>query len=277
LARGVHRKAWRQDRSGGFDGVAWTRKAVRKMELQGKVSLVTGGSRGIGRACCLSLADAGSAVVVNYVHNAEAAAEVVEAVRGKGVEAEAIRADVSNPEQTHEMVERIRARFGTVDVLVNNAGITRDRSFLKMTPDQWHSVLLVNLDGPFNVTSALLGGMCDRGWGRVVNVTSIVAQMGNFGQSNYAVAKGGLVAFTKTLAREVARKGVTVNAVAPGFIETDMTSAVPEESLEMVRKLTPMGRLGKPEEVARAVRFLAAPKASFITGQVISINGGLYM
>lgn len=250
---------------------------VGVVELEGKVSLVTGGSRGIGRACCFALADAGSAVVVNYVRNREAADDVVDALRAKGTEAEAIAADVSAADQTHEMVERIRSRFGQVDVLVNNAGITRDRSFLKMTPDQWHSVLLVNLDGPFNVTSALLGAMCERGWGRVINVTSIVAQMGNFGQSNYAVAKGGLIAFTKTLAREVARKGVTVNAVAPGFIETDMTATVPKESIDLVKKLTPMARLGKPDEVARAVRFLAAPQASFITGQVISINGGLYM
>ncbi len=247
------------------------------MDLEGKVSLVTGGSRGIGRACCGSLADGGSAIAVNYQRNKDAAAEVVAELKAKGGRARAFQADISDEAQTNIMIEQIMSEFGQVDVVVNNAGITRDRSFLKMTRDQWHSVLLVNLDGPFNVISALLPQMCDRKWGRIINISSIVAQMGNFGQANYAVAKGGMIAFTKSLAREVALKGVTVNAVAPGFIETDMTAAVPKESLDMVRKMTPMGRLGKPEEVGRAVRFLAAPEASFITGQVININGGLYM
>lgn len=247
------------------------------MDLEGKVSLVTGGSRGIGRAICLALAEERSAIAVNYNTNADAAKEVVAQLQKVGVKAKAFQADVSNEEQSHQMVEQILSEFGRVDVLVNNAGITRDRSFLKMTPDQWHSVLMVNLTGPFNITSALLSQMCDRKWGRIINISSIVAQMGNFGQSNYAVAKGGLIAFTKTLAREVARKGVTVNAVAPGFIETDMTASLPPESLEVVKKMTPMGRLGKPEEVARAVRFLAAEEASFVTGQVLNINGGMYM
>ncbi len=247
------------------------------MDLEGKVSLVTGGSRGIGRACCLALADEGSAVVVNYNTKKDAAEEVVEEIKAKGVPARAIQADVSQDDQTHIMIERALCEFGQVDVLVNNAGITSDKSFVKMSPEQWRKVLLVNLDGPFNITSGLVGLMCKRGWGRIINIASIVAQMGNFGQSNYAVTKGGLIAFTKTLAREVAAKGVTVNAVAPGFIETDMTAAVPSEALEIVKKMTPMGRLGKPAEVARAVRFLAAPQASFITGQVININGGMYM
>lgn len=247
------------------------------MDLEGKVSLITGGSRGIGRAICFALAEEHSAIAVNYNTNADAAKEVVAGLQKVGVKAKAFQADVSNEEKSHQMVEQILSEFGRVDVLVNNAGITRDRSFLKMTPDQWHSVLMVNLTGPFNITSALLSQMCDRKWGRIINISSIVAQMGNFGQSNYAVAKGGLIAFTKTLAREVARKGVTVNAVAPGFIETDMTASVPAESLDVIKKMTPMGRLGKPEEVARAVRFLAAEEASFVTGQVLNINGGMYM
>ena len=161
------------------------------MDLQGKVSLVTGGSRGIGRACCFALAADGSAVAVNYNKNTDAAEDVVEELKVKGVKARAFQADVSKEDQTHIMIERIMSEFGQVDVLVNNAGITRDKSFIKMTPDQWHTVLLVNLDGPFNITSGLLGQMCNRGWGRIINITSIVAQMGNFGQSNYAVAKGG--------------------------------------------------------------------------------------
>ncbi len=247
------------------------------MDLDGKVSLVTGGSRGIGRACCFALAEDRSSIAVNYLRNKDAADWVVNELKSKDIKARAFAADVSNQEQTNIMMEQIMNEFGRVDVVVNNAGITRDKSFMKMTRDQWHSVLLVNLDGPFNVTGAVLPQMCKRKWGRIINITSIVAQMGNFGQSNYAVAKGGLIAFTKTLAREVASKAVTVNAVAPGFIETDMTAAVPAEALEMIKKMTPMERLGKPEEVARAVRFLASPDASFITGQVININGGMYM
>lgn len=175
------------------------------------------------------------------------------------------------------MVDQAREDLGIMQILVNNAGITRDRSFMKLSAEQWREVLLVNLDGPFNLTGLLLPDMVEAKWGRVINISSIVAQMGNFGQANYAVAKGGLIAFTKTLAREVATKGVTVNAVAPGFIETDMTAAVSDKALETIRSLTPMGRLGQPREVARAVRFLADPDSSFVTGQVISVNGGMYM
>ncbi|NOT00297.1 MAG: 3-oxoacyl-ACP reductase FabG [Phycisphaerales bacterium] len=250
--------------------------AIEK-DLVGKVALVTGGSRGIGRACCIALACEDCAIAVNYVRSEKDAEDVVAALRGMGVKARSFQADISKEDQTNVMIEQIMKEFGRVDVLVNNAGITQDKSFRKMTRDLWHKVLVVNLDGAFNVTSGVLDQMCERGWGRIINMTSIVAQMGNFGQSNYAVAKGGLIGFTKALAREVAAKGVTVNAVAPGFIETDMTASVPAETLELVKKLTPMGRLGKPEEVARAVRFLSAPQASFITGQVININGGMYM
>jgi len=247
------------------------------MELKGKVSLVTGSSRGIGRAIALALAEAGSDVVVNYVSNEDAAEQVVDKIRSMGRRATALRADVSKHEETDAMVDKAEEAFGTIQVLVNNAGITRDRSFMKLSREQWRDVLLVNLDGPFNLTSRLLPNMVESKWGRMINISSIVAQMGNFGQSNYAVAKGGLIAFTKTLAREVAKRGVTVNAVAPGFIDTDMTAVVPEEGLDLVRKLTPIGRLGTPEEVAIAVRFLADPRASFITGQVINVNGGMYM
>lgn len=247
------------------------------MELTGKVSLVSGASRGIGRAIAISLAEAGSDVVVNYVSNQGAALAVVDKVKSIGRRAVAIQADVSNREQSAAMVMQAEAALGPIQILVNNAGITRDRSFLKLSYEQWHEVLLVNLDGPFNLIGRMLPKMIELGWGRIINITSIVGQIGNFGQTNYAVAKGGLIAFTKTLSREVAKRGVTVNAIAPGFIETDMTSVVPEQALNVVRELTPMGRLGKPEEVAVAARFLADPAASFITGQVIGVNGGMYM
>ncbi len=247
------------------------------MELNGKVSLVSGSSRGIGRAIAFSLAEAGSDVVVNYASNQSAAEEVVERIRKLKRKALAIKADVTNRKQVEAMVEQAQADFGTIQVLVNNAGITRDRSFLKLSPEHWHEVLVTHLDGAFNLTGRLLPSMIESKWGRIINITSIVGQIGNFGQSNYAVAKGGLMAFTKTLAREVAHKGVTVNAVSPGFIETDMTASVPTQVLDQVRQLTPIGRLGKPEEVAVAVRFLADPKASFVTGQIINVNGGMYM
>jgi NAD(P)-dependent dehydrogenase (short-subunit alcohol dehydrogenase family) len=175
------------------------------------------------------------------------------------------------------MIEAVSKEFGEIDILVNNAGITRDKSFLKMTKLMWDEVLGVNLNGVFFVTRLVLPAMVEAGWGRVINMTSIVGQTGNFGQANYAVTKGGLIAFTMTLAREVARKGVTVNAIAPGFIETDMTKDMTPAALSAVTAMTPLGRLGKPEEVATAALFLASPQASYITGQVIPVNGGMYM
>jgi NAD(P)-dependent dehydrogenase (short-subunit alcohol dehydrogenase family) len=162
-------------------------------------------------------------------------------------------------------------------VLVNNAGINRDKSFMKMTKAMWDEVLGVNLDGLFNTTQAVLPAMVESGWGRIVNVSSIIGQMGNFGQANYAVTKAGAIAFTKTLAREYARRGVTVNAVAPGFIETDMVREMPASALDAVKAMTPLGRLGQPEEIADAVAFLASPRSGFITGQVLAVNGGMYM
>lgn len=247
------------------------------MELKGRVSLVSGSSRGIGRAIAIMLAEAGSDVIVNYMSNRDAAEEVVGQIKRLGRRAVAYKADVSKTDQSLVMVEEAQKEFGPIQILVNNAGITRDRSFLKLSPEQWHEVLLVNLNGPFNLIGRVLPHMVESKWGRIINITSIVGQIGSFGQSNYAVAKGGLMAFTKTLAKEVATKGITVNAVSPGYIETDMTAVVPEKVLDSVRQLTPMGRLGRPEEVAIAVRFLADPRASFITGTIINVNGGMYM
>jgi len=250
---------------------------VASRVLKDKVALVTGGSRGIGRATALALAEAGAHVAVNYQRSAEAAKEVSAAALKYGIHCREFGADVSREEEAVPMIEAIVKEFGHVDILVNNAGITRDKSFLKMTKSMWDEVLGVNLTGPFLITRLVLGPMVEKGWGRIVNLASIVGQTGNFGQANYAVTKGGLIAFTMTLARELARKGVTVNAVAPGFIETDMTSGMTPEALQGVKNLTPMNRLGKAEEVAAAIVFLATPQASYITGQVLAVNGGMYM
>jgi 3-oxoacyl-(acyl-carrier-protein) reductase len=245
--------------------------------LKGKVALVTGGSRGIGRAICLALAEAGAEVAVNYSHSPDAAEETAAQCAALGVRSQIYKADVSNEQDVQEMAGKILADLGTVQVLVNNAGITRDKSFLKMTRGMWDEVLAINLTGPFLVTHALLGPMVESGWGRIINLSSVVGQEGNFGQANYAATKGGVISFTMTLARELARKNITVNAIAPGFIETDMTKAVPDVVKDQVRAITPVGRLGMPEEVAAAAAFLASPQAAYITGQVIAVNGGMYM
>jgi 3-oxoacyl-[acyl-carrier protein] reductase len=245
--------------------------------LQGKVSLVTGGTRGIGRAIVLELADAGADVIFNYQHSAEQAVEVCRLVQEKGVRSQAFLADVGSAEDVQRMVDEAAKTFGPISVLVNNAGITRDRSFLKMSQEMWHEVLRVNLDGVFNVTHAVLAAMVNTGWGRVINISSVIGEMGNFGQTNYAATKGAIISFTMSLAREVARKGITVNAVAPGFIATDMTKDVPPAALDQIKAMTPLGRLGNPDEVSAAVGFLASPRASFITGHVLSVNGGYHM
>ena len=246
-------------------------------DLNDKVCLVTGASRGIGRATALALAERGAAVAVNYQNGCDHAEEVCAAITARGGRCMKAHANVADEDETQRMVDEIRDTLGPVTILVNNAGITRDKSFLKMTRMMWDEVLGVNLNGPFNITHALLPGMVEAGWGRIINLTSIVGLVGNFGQANYAVTKGGLIAFTLTLAREVARKCITVNAVAPGYIETDMTKDLPVPVVDQVKSMTPMGRLGTPEEVAETIAFLASPSASYITGQVISVNGGMYM
>jgi 3-oxoacyl-(acyl-carrier-protein) reductase len=254
-----------------LDEFAWTRV------LKGKKALVTGGSRGIGRATALALAKAGADVSINYQRCGDLAEAVCTQAREFGATAHAYQCNISHEEEAAAMVEAITKECGHIDILINNAGITRDKSFVKMTRAMWDEVLGVNLTGVFNVTHAVLPGMIEAGWGRIINVSSIVGQTGNFGQANYAVTKGGLIAFTMTLARELARKGITVNAVAPGFIETDMVKDMPAAAMETVKASTPVGRLGRPEEVASAIVFLASPQSSYITGQVLPVNGGMYM
>jgi len=245
--------------------------------LRGKVAFVTGGSRGIGRAIVLALAEAGADVAFTYFQNAAKAQEVCHAALAMGVLCKPYRSDVASLDDARRVIKEVTAEFGKVQILVNNAGITHDKSFLKMTKEMWDEVIHVNLDGLFNLTHAVLPSMIEAGWGRIINVSSVVGQTGNFGQANYAASKGGAIAFTQTLARELARKNITVNAVAPGFIESDMTSGLTEETLRQVQGMTPVGRLGKPEEVANCVAFLAGPKSSYITGEVLSVNGGMRM
>lgn len=247
------------------------------MRISGRVGLVTGGSRGIGRAISLALADAGAAVAVNYQGNERAAREVAKEIWEAGGVAEIFQADVSQRDAVQRMKKDVERRFGHVDLLVNNAGITRDKTFVRMTEEAWADVLSVNLNGVFHCTKAFLDGMLERKYGRIVHISSIVGQTGNFGQANYAAAKAALFGLTKTLAKELATRGITVNAVAPGFIETEMVAAVPEEAREKIVKQIPMGRFGTAAEVAKAVVFLLSEDASYITGQTINVNGGMYV
>lgn len=246
-------------------------------ELRGKVCFITGGSRGIGRAIVLAMAQAGADVAFTYQRSKEQADALALTVSQGGVRCLACRADVASADEMGNAVRQVQEAFGPITILVNNAGINRDKSFLKMTKAMWDEVMRVNLDGVFYTTQLVAEEMIGAGWGRIVNISSVVGQTGNFGQTNYAATKGAIISFTESLARELARKGVTVNAVAPGFVETEMVSSMPEAALSQVKAITPMGRLGKPEEIADAVVFLASPRASYVTGQVLGVNGGIYM
>jgi NAD(P)-dependent dehydrogenase (short-subunit alcohol dehydrogenase family) len=277
--------------------------------LKGKVALVTGGSRGIGRAIALRLAEEGADVVINFQstrEHAEKVSKLIDLIGGadelkkmamqidsmdskdKAQEFSKLidsinrhsyicQANVSDPEQVNRMREDVMKEFGKVDILVNNAGIVRDKSFVKMTHDMWEDVLSVNLNGTFYCTKAFIEGMLERKYGRIINISSVIGRMGNFGQANYTASKAGMIGLTKALAKEFAGKGVTVNAIAPGFIETDMVKGVPDEVLDKIVAKIPLGRLGRASEVAGTVAYLASQDGDYITGQVIDINGGLYI
>ena len=246
-------------------------------DLQGKVCLITGGSRGIGRAIVQARAGAGADVAFTYQSSKTQAEALAQSLSENCVRCRAYQANVSSPDEMQAVTKQVVAELGPITILVNNAGINRDKSFLKMTKSMWDEVLSVNLDGVFYTTQLVAETMVGAGWGRIINISSIVGQTGNFGQANYAATKGALISFTESLARELARKGITVNAVAPGFIETDMISGMPEAALNQVKAMTPVGRLGKLEEIADAVVFLASPRAAYVTGQVLAVNGGMYM
>ncbi|MCZ7361549.1 MAG: beta-ketoacyl-ACP reductase [Candidatus Methanoperedens sp.] len=277
--------------------------------LEGKVALVTGGARGIGRAIALRLAEEGADVAINYQYtkehaekvsklidqigtrdeldrlslmidqmdSKEQAKEVSKLIDSMGKHSVICQANVNDYEQVNRMRDQVVDQFGKIDILVNNAGIVRDKSFVKMTPQMWTEVLSVNLDGTFYCTKAVIEGMLERKYGRIVNISSVIGRMGNRGQANYAASKAGMIALTQTLAKEFANKGITVNAVAPGFIETDMLRSVQKEVMDKILAQIPLGRLGKPSEVAGAVAYLVSEDGNYITGQVIDINGGLYI
>jgi 3-oxoacyl-[acyl-carrier protein] reductase len=248
---------------------------MNSASLEGKVALVTGGSRGIGRACALALAGSGAAVAVGYSANAEAAEEVAGSIRSAGGRAVTLGADLADPAAPGELVERTVAELGAIDIVVNNAGITRDNLAVRITDADWDAVLAVDLSAAFRVCRAALRPMLRRREGRIINISSVAGVMGNPGQANYAAAKAGLIGLTKALCREVGSRGITVNAVAPGFIATDMTAALAAASLATATAAVPLGRLGTAEEVAAAVRFLALPEAAYITGHVLHVDGGL--
>ncbi len=244
--------------------------------LEGKYAIVTGASRGIGRAIALELAREGCTVGVNYQHNQALAEEVAAEIKSMGRECMLLQANVADPTEARAMVRRFLDAYGRLDIMVNNAGITRDRSLRKMTDEDWLQVIQTNLNAVFFCTTAAMQPMIEQQYGRIINISSMNGQTAAFGQANYGASKGGIIAFTKTAALELAKYGITVNVVAPGFTLTDMLAKVPEEVQNQIKARIPLGRFGLPEEMAKAVVFLAAD-GDYITGQQINVNGGAYM
>ncbi|SEO56936.1 3-oxoacyl-[acyl-carrier-protein] reductase [Propionispora vibrioides] len=247
------------------------------MLLDNKVAVVTGASRGIGRAVALALAQAGAKVVINYAGNAAAAREVEEKITALGGEALVVQADVAQLESVEDLVKQAIEKFGRIDILVNNAGITRDNLLMRMKEEDWDAVINTNLKGIFNCTKTIARVMMKQRSGKIINMSSVVGVTGNAGQANYAAAKAGVIGFTKSMAKELASRGITVNAVAPGFIATDMTAVLSDQIKEELAGRVPLGRLGSAEEVASAVLFLVSDAATYITGQTLHVDGGMVM
>lgn len=245
------------------------------LPLAGKVAIVTGASRGIGAEIAKELAKNGAHIVATYRTGSEEINHVMKEIEEYNSQSIALKADISNAEESKQLIDDVLKQFGKIDILVNNAGITKDRTFRKMSREEWDQVINTNLSGAFNTTSAVINHMLEQKYGRIINISSIIGQAGGFGQTNYSASKAGLLGFTKSLALETAKSGITVNAVCPGFIETEMVAAMPDNVKENIVAKVPMQRLGTTNEVAQAVLYLI--QANFVTGQEINVNGGLYM
>lgn len=247
------------------------------MGLVGKTVLITGGSRGIGRSIALSFAGEGANVIINYAKDDERAMNVIKEIEEYGVKALAFKANISEVEEVNKMIDEIKRKFDGIDILINNAGITRDGLFIGMKEKDWDEVININLKGAFLCTKAVIRGMIKQKYGKIINISSVVGVIGNPGQANYSASKAGIIGFTKSIAKEVASRNITVNAIAPGFIETDMTKKLPESIKESMIETVPMKKYGRPEDVANLAIFLSSDKAGYITGQVIHVDGGMVM
>lgn len=245
--------------------------------MKGKTALVTGGSRGIGREIALGLATRGCNVAITYISSEEVAQKVVDELTELGVKAVAVKADTGNQEQVETMVKQVEESLGRIGILVNNAGITRDNLLIRMNEDDWDQVMQTNLKGAFLTTKAVVRGMMKNRYGKIINISSVVGVMGNAGQANYSASKAGLIGLTKSTSKELASRGIRVNAIAPGFIKTDMTDALKEDVIQEMLKSIPLGYLAEPKEISNLVNFLASEDSDYITGQVIQIDGGMHI